>query len=196
MKRSIVGALLLSAGMAAHAEGVYVGASVGSTDFENNDIVALTANLDSKDTGVKFLVGFEVAPAVNIELSYVDPGETSLSGGAGDTFILDGDAYVFLADGKLAASGNAFTVSGIYSFEAANSPLSFFGRLGVAMWEADYSISSTAGSASFSDDGSDLYYGFGLQYEVSQAVSIRAEYEMYDMEGDVDMLGVGIVIDL
>ena len=47
--------------------------------------------------------------------------------------------------------------------------------------------------AVFGDDGTDVVYGLGAAYNITQNLSVRGEWERYDFDGDdVDLLSVGL----
>jgi opacity protein-like surface antigen len=61
------------------------------------------------------------------------------------------------------------------------------------MWEAE--ASDTTGGAPFSEkaDGTDLSFGLGVSYSFTRNLSVRAEWERFDVDADVDLLSVGLV---
>jgi OmpA-OmpF porin, OOP family len=66
-----------------------------------------------------------------------------------------------------------------------NNNFSLIGKLGFAMWEVE-AFGEKA-------DGTDLTYAVGVQYDVSRNLGIRAQWQRYDVEGDADLLSVGLV---
>ena len=80
----------------------------------------------------------------------------------------------------------AWELSGIYSFPLGNK-FSIFGRLGFAMWDAD------AGAAG-SDDGTDLLFGAGVQYDLTNKLGIRGQWTRYDVaDEDADLFSIGLI---
>jgi len=55
----------------------------------------------------------------------------------------------------------------------------------VINWDAD----STFNATSSSDSGSDPAYGVGARFAIG-SFAVRAEYEVYDLDADVDMVSV------
>jgi OOP family OmpA-OmpF porin len=78
----------------------------------------------------------------------------------------------------------AWELVGIGSFPLANR-FSVFGKLGFAMWEAEFPGGD--------DDGTDLTYGIGLQYDVSRNLGLRAQWQRYDVDADADLLSIGLI---
>ena len=80
----------------------------------------------------------------------------------------------------------AFELVGIGKFPVANS-FSVFGKLGLAMWDAE--IDGVG-----SDDGTDLTYGVGVQYDLTSRLGIRGQLQWYDVdEADADVISVGVI---
>jgi OOP family OmpA-OmpF porin len=77
-------------------------------------------------------------------------------------------------------------VVGVGSFPLGNK-FSLFGKLGIAMWEVD------AGPFG-SEDGNDLTYAIGLQYDISRNLALRGQWQSYDTDPEeVDVLTIGFI---
>lgn len=145
----------------AYAEGWYAGAGVGQAEYEG---------LSDKPTSMKLFLGYSFNPNAAVEFAYVDSGEATE-----DTF---------LGDFKASADGVEVSVVGLLP---VNSAVSFLGRLGLFNWDAEFEL----GGASASDSGTDLTYGLGVQFDISKAVALRGEYQVYDVDGDdIDNIGI------
>lgn len=93
-------------------------------------------------------------------------------------------AYGMLYD-KGGVEITAWELSGIYSFPLGNK-FSVFGRLGFAMWDAE------GGGAS--DDGTDLLFGAGVQYDFTPKLGIRGQWTRYDVaDEDADLFSIGVI---
>jgi OOP family OmpA-OmpF porin len=57
------------------------------------------------------------------------------------------------------------------------------------MWEAE----ASAFGLTFKDDGTDLTFGAGVQYDVSRNLGLRAQWQRYDVDSDADLLSIGLV---
>lgn len=172
-KTKLAGAILLTLGMTGTAlaqSGFYAGGSVGQATIDACDGVT---NCDDEDTSWKIFGGWQLNPNVAFEAGWVDFGEVSGS--------IGGSAVSAQVDGwTLAAKG----------ILPLNDQFSLFGKLGMISWDA-----KGGGAASgVNDDGTDLLYGLGAQYMVTDRVGIVGEWEWYDIDNDVDLLSVGVMI--
>lgn len=69
-------------------------------------------------------------------------------------------------------------------------------NIGVYLWDAEFSAHSPVlGGSSFSEDGNDLSFGFGLNLILSGQTTLVVAYDQYEaVEGDVNLLNAGIKI--
>ena len=149
-----------TAAVAGADSGFYIGAGVGDASVKD-------ADFDASDSAYKILGGYNIGfiPLVDfaVEASYVDFGNPSTSAG------------------NVEISGlNAFGLAGL-SF----GPFGIFAKAGAISWNSD----STFGSLSDSDSGTDPAYGVGARFAIG-SFAVRAEYEVYDLEADLDMVSV------
>jgi len=172
----------------------YIGGSIGQTDFDSGVTnLTGTAKMDEEDTGYTFFVGLKATDNVAFEVSYADFGEFSLSGNNGDNFTIAGEAWAFTANNvniAMESSGFTFSVLGSLPVHERIAP---FARLGVNIWEMKAASDSTT-AGSLEDDGTDIYYGGGIDFEVIKSISIRTEYSQYLFDDDdLSMLSVGLI---
>lgn len=183
------------AASSAHAQGDwYAGAGFGSTSTDTG-ITAGTATLDEDDSGFKLFAGKKLNNNISIEGVYADMGEATLTGDNGDTFTIGNTIYQFIVNnGELAVEGSVIGASAVYSHNL-NDAFSIHGKLGMAFWEVDATVTGSGiNSSTSSDDGFDLFYGVGVDYRINDGWSVRADYEIYNIEeGDADMLSASIV---
>jgi len=149
-----------SAAVAGADSGFYIGAGVGDASVKDTDF-------DASDSAYKLFGGYNIGfiPLVDfaVEASYVDFGKPSTS------------------TESVEISGlNAFGLAGL-SF----GPFGIFAKAGAISWDSD----STSGSVSSSDSGTDPAYGVGARLAIG-SFSVRAEYEVYDLKSDLDMISV------
>jgi len=146
-----------SAAVAGADSGFYIGAGVGDASVKDSDF-------DESDSAYKLFGGYNIGfiPLVDfaVEASYVDFGKPSTSAGSVEVTGL-----------------NAFGLAGL-SF----GPFGVFAKAGVISWDSD----STFGTVSGSNSGSDPAYGVGARFAIG-SFSVRAEYEAYDLDSDVDI---------
>lgn len=162
-------AMSFSAAIAA-ADG-YIGASIGSAGVDDPQ-----GGVDDSDTGFKLFGGYRFNENWAVEGFYADFGAP------------EGTPFGIPASTEITGYGaqivGAFPVS---------DQVELFGKLGFISWDEDF---SAFGMVTNSDDGEDLTYGIGVTFNVSEQVSIRGEWEFYDIADefgdiDVDLLSVG-----
>lgn len=151
-----------------------IGASIGSakTAFDDPTITAF----DATDFGWKVFGNLMLTDNLGFEASYLDLG-TPDDDILGTIVKVDSSAF------------DAFVVGAIPMTDFFD----LFAKVGLVAWDTDITV---AGFPSFSDDGTDLAYGIGAAFNVSNNLSIRGEWEVFDIEDvdDVWMLSVGISI--
>ena len=159
-------ALVLSASASAADNGFYLGGSIGQT---NVDIDRDLASIDENDTAYKIIAGFRPLDWLGVEASYVNFGEPKQGGQKVDS------------DGVTAFVVGFFPVG----------PVDLFAKAGLI--NADTTVVTRAGSEVFSEDGTELAYGAGVQFRFL-SLSVRAEYERFDVENvdDLNMFSVGV----
>ena len=164
----ILGLILAGAGMAAQAAGPgqgYVSLYVGQSEADD---------VDEDDTSYRIGGGYRVNQNFAVEGFYIDYGEAEDSFGGID-FSSEADAFQFQAVGLF----------------PVNPTVELYGKLGLAIWDLETCIGTLCGD----DDGTDLVYGLGAAFNVTQAVAIRAEYEIVEFDDvDIDTIMVGVDI--
>ena len=100
------------------SEEAYIG-----IDYLNNEIDTGITNIDStldeKDSGYSIYAGLPMSDTMDIEVSYNDFGEASLSGVSGNQFSLDGTTYEFNATATLAVKASSIGVAAKQKVEDA-----------------------------------------------------------------------------
>jgi OOP family OmpA-OmpF porin len=151
--------------------GLYVGGSLGMTDA-NGFCAGATGACDDSDTGWKIFGGYEFNENLAVEGGYTSLGDMS-NMGAGSRSDISG--FNVAAVGKL----------------PINEQIGVFGKAGLFRWSAD---NTTDGDRS----GTDLMYGVGAEYKMTDNISVRGEWEKFlDIEtsattnSDVSMFSAG-----
>ena len=165
-------AILLTAGLicasaaSAADNGVYFGASIGQANAEVDQ--GLT-QIDGDDTGFKFIVGVRPLDWLAVEASYVDFGQVD--------------------DGVLSAESDG--ISAFVVGLATIGPVDIFAKGGLINFDTE--IAAQGLGAIRSDDGTDMAYGAGVQFQFL-SLGVRAEYEVFDVDGvdDLNMLSIGV----
>lgn len=153
--------------------GIYVGASVGSSQLDYDDELADIGEVefDDDDAGYKIFAGYNLGliPLVDlaVEGAYVDFGNFSGKvGGAGGR--------------DLDVTG--WTGAGLAGFKLG--PIGLFGKAGAINWDSDADVIGNR-------DGTDPFYGVGARLTLF-SFQVRAEYERYDLDDfDIDYFSVG-----
>ena len=171
------------------SEGMYIG-----IDYLNNEIDSgitnISSTLDEKDNGYSLYAGMPISDTMDIEVSYNDFGESSLSGVSGNQFIYEGTTYEFNATATLAVKASSMGVGVKQKYELSEGVM-LYGKLGVHQWDSELSIASTTATANADEDGTDVFYGVGLEVNLAKLKG-RVGYSMYDLDGEeVDSINVG-----
>ena len=183
-------ALFLLCFQSVKAEEFYVGIDYLQNTYDTG-IENISANLDEEDDGYSLYAGWPINENLDIEASYQDFGEASLSGVNGNTFKYGGTTYQFNATATLAASAASFGFAAKPKFEISDGVM-LYGKLGVHSWDAKLSITSTTVSASADDSGTDVFFGGGIQVSLEN-LNGRVGFTKFDLDGDyVDSFNVGI----
>ncbi|SFL91522.1 outer membrane beta-barrel protein [Marinobacter zhejiangensis] len=169
--------LLMSGAVFAGSDsGLYVGASVGSSqlDYSDNDPDLGEVDFDDDDAGYKIFAGYNLGfvPLVDVavEGAYVDFGEF-------------GGKINNVGGNDLEVTG--WTLAGLAGVNLG--PVGLFAKVGAIDWDGD--IDGSVGSGS--DDGTDPLYGIGAKFQL-MSFQVRAEYELFDLdEVDIDYFSVG-----
>lgn len=171
--------LLLGAGLMvpgfAWAQQGFVGVGVGSSSLADDNDAMPGANVDDSDTGWKLFGGYSFNEFLGVEIAYVDFGEFGA------------------ATGNWEASTIAVSALGTWPL---GSQFSLLGKLGVHRWDAERRLGVTSGD----DNGTDVLYGIGLQYDFTDRINGRFEWERFASvgepavtgESDLDLLSVSV----
>lgn len=180
MFRSLVAVLFLSVlGLIApfsHAAepGFYLGGSIGQTSA---DICDGLSGCDDEDTGFKIFGGYSFNKNFAIEGGYFNPGESRVSG----------------PGGFLSIEGSSIFVDAV-GIIPLNEKFSLLGKIGLQRWEAEAKGVVLGAPVSESDDGTDLKFGLGAQFDITQNFGARVEWERFDFDDtDIDFLSVGVL---
>jgi hypothetical protein len=173
------------------SEEMYIG-----IDYLNNEIDTGVTNIDStldeKDSGYSIYAGLPMSDTMDIEVSYNDFGEASLSGLDGQTFSYEGTTYEWLVDASLKIKATSVGVAAKQKLELSEGVM-LYGKLGIHKWDSELNIASTDSTLNADTDGTDVFYGAGLEVSLA-SLKGRIGYSLYDMDGeDVTSLNVGFI---
>ncbi|MCF7979412.1 MAG: outer membrane beta-barrel protein [Chromatiaceae bacterium] len=187
---------LAAAGPAAWADattpGFYLGAAVGKAyaDLNKGDVTGPLIDVgfpvtgsseDDDDTGWKVLGGYQVNRYFGIEASWVVLGDYSINANLGGANPGQVKSELDL--------GGAFNL-GVTAGYPFTDRLSAFAKLGAVFWDADAKSTANlaSGSAAAKDDanGSDLSFGLGVAYYLTDHIAVRGDWDRYQIGGDAD----------
>lgn len=174
----------VTATSSAWAVGGFAGASYGKSDVDRSITEGLITSgpVDGKDSGLKVFVGMQFNRNLGLEFAVVDLGELTYSG----TF--NGSP---VSNGKVEASG--FNVAAVGTIPLSPQ-LSVFGKAGLFSWEADATDTTSGVPFSGTEDGTDISLGVGLEFDFTNVVGARMEWERFDVDNaDASLLSVGVV---
>lgn len=165
--------------------GWYVGGSIGqmTADDACAGLTGAGVSCDDEDTTWKIFGGYKINRNFAAELGYSDLGEVSARG----------------PGGTATAEATAWELVGVGMLPLADR-FSAYGKLGVYRGEVDGRVNTVLLNASADESNTDLTFGLGLKYDVSQAVAIRGEWQRYgDIggnstgEADLDVISIGVM---
>lgn len=175
-KTSLSLAILLAttmAGSAAHAadQGLFaeVGAGLSTIDVPSFNVPGVS--VDDEDVFFSIGGGYNFNKMFAVEAGYTDLGEVSISNIFGDYATISADGWYF---------GPRLTVE-------LSPQIEGYARIGMLAWES--TLTSNVGFSG-TDDGTDIYFGIGAAFKVSNQLSLGADWTRYTMESDGDDVDV------
>ena len=166
----------------------YVGAEYNKNKIDTG-ISNISSRLDEEDNGYSIFFGSSIDKNFDVEVSYNNFGETSLSGVTGNQFRYGGTLYEFTSAGTLTAEATSFGIA-VKPKLNINKNFDLVATLGAHRWESDLTASSSSGKASATEDGIDLFYGVGLKGNFD-TFSVGLNYNIYKLD-DEDVTSMGI----
>jgi hypothetical protein len=168
----------------------YVGAEYAKNKIDTG-ISNVSSKLDEKDNGYSIFIGSSMNKDFDVEVSYNNFGEASLSGVTGDEFRYDGTTYVFTDTGTIKAEATSFGIA-VKPKLNVNKNFDLVATLGAHRWESDLTASSASGKDSTTEDGIDLFYGVGLKANFD-TISVGLNYNIYKLDSeDVKSMGIRV----
>ena len=148
----------------------YIGIGFGSVDYDADSVSSF-----DDPAGFELLVGKEIDRNLSFELSYIDFGTAD-----------DGVAPVWHLEGSSITAGALIRAK-------AGQTADVFLKVGMHSWDLD--LTEDGVGIIGTDDGTDIFYGFGVSVKASSNIGIGARYNVYDFDGnDVSMLSVNAML--
>lgn len=202
---AVLGAVSSSGAMAQsmyELNGPYIGGNIGRTkaDFDNGSInrtlagqglTVTSTTADNRDTGYKLFGGYQFNRNFAVEGGYFDLGSSSYRFNTAPAGSFSGETRV---------RGLNLDLVGILP---VTDRFSVFGRVGAAYAQTRANFTSTgavaANRSATRNNDTNLKVGLGMQYAITEALSLRAELERYRINdpvrnrGHIDMASLGLV---
>lgn len=174
-------------------------------------IGTISSSSDNEDTAWKLFVGYQLGANFAVEAAYLDLGTTSAkSQFTGDFYDL-GMNYV--GSGSLSTKVEGETEMLTLDGVAMLSPtqwLDLFGKAGLYYAESELTASvtladsfdSVTGRDSVEDNNTGVHFGVGANFNITDNVVIRAEWERFadveveDAESDIDLISLSAIYKL
>ena len=177
MKRTLLAAMLLSVALPSMAESnAYASLLLGNTNQDESQLRSDGSfAFEDDDVSIGLRFGYHFGEYIAAEIGYIDYGqvESNITDAVTTDVINDRfDTY-------------AITIGAKFNFTIEQIGLSFNARVGAAQWNYrdDFTRTVSAPLAqTTSDDGTDVYYGIGMEYDVSETVTIGVEYHQLNLE--------------
>lgn len=155
-------------------------------------VIASQFNVEDARVGWKFNVGFDLTRNFAIKAGYMDLNEATSDT---STAIADPAIFGHQANKSLTTTAEGFSLGSVYRYNVTDA-LGFTGSVGVFNWESNLEAQSlTGGSQALGDQtgGTDIYFGLGGGYKLTEEVSLSIEWEHYKLnDEDTDMLSIGV----
>ncbi len=183
MKKILTGLVTLAITFQATAEtGFYGGLSLGSTDNQSKGSASgtsfgeefiYTSKLSGNSTSYSIRGGYQFHENFSVELGHYEYGKVTYD------YVDDFDDSI---KDKVDTHSNNLGVKGIWPITEL---LTLNASIGIAKWVFD--VNSTDSSLpgevdKFSEDGTDMYYGAGVEYHINNSLSIGLEYSSLSMK--------------
>ena len=179
----IVTAIFLLGASQAQADGndIYVGASLGNNSFDFAGEPGFT--VEDSSSAFKLFAGYNITKNIAVEFQYADLGKYDVSA------TISGIAI----NGDIDVSNTS--LSGVYKWNTEGK-FSPFAKLGYGRTKAELTASAAGVTANSDTSESGVVAGFGAEYNVTDTIAIRGEWERIDAgEDNADLLSVGAVFN-
>jgi len=162
--------------------GWYIGAAYGMTSIEVDMTGITNPTKDESDSGFKIYGGFQFNKHLGAEIGYVDGGKATFGGSIPSLGIGP-------FTGDLSVTAITFAAVGTLPL---NESFALFGKIGLASWDAEASVSFAGAAGSVDDSGTDAFFGVGARYNLNKNWGLVLEYETYDTDPSVSMTSFGV----
>jgi len=182
----------------AHAEdtnySTYINSAVGmvsgstsasrlSNDLAENGISVTAMNIDDSRNGWKLNLGVELTEQIALEVGYLDLGTVDITLTAE---VADSGLFSNQVENIHPSSADGFTLSGVYRYYF-NSNFTLFGLVGLFAWRGEFDTYTTESGERMGSDNTgrtDLYYGVGGGYNITDKLTLVFEGEYFKLDNE------------
>ncbi|MCJ8268080.1 MAG: porin family protein [Psychrosphaera sp.] len=162
------------------------------TELTSTGVNVTNISVDDSRIGWKLNVGFDITRNVAIEAGYMDLNDVSVEMNA---VVSDPELFFNNAQKIHPNSADGFTLGSVYRYNITDN-IGLTGSVGLFNWEGDFSTQSLNTNQTIGNDGTkgtDLYFGVGGGYQLSQDVTLSIEWEQYQLDNDkAEMWSIGL----
>ena len=156
--------------------------SLTERELSTNDILNYKKGGSVRENSVSLFGGYRTTENFSLQLEYQD----DLSFGIDDMFA--GSSLWFPETGEQDFESNGLFLSGISSYPINDHGVLYM-KGGLFNWEVDSNYYENSSDYLGQARGTDVFYGFGANYDLNARFGVSAEWERYQMEkSDIDYL--------
>lgn len=167
----------------------YLDFNVGMATHDTGVSSVSGTTLDQSDLGFQLNLGKRMSKNWALEGMYYDMGTASITGSVNDTFTMDGTTYVWTSAGTVTASVTGFG-GAFVGYLPTDEWLEMYGKIGGHIWNQTGSVTfldnNTGFSSQFFDDGFDLYFGVGIDANITSNIKANIGYDMINFTDEID----------
>jgi OOP family OmpA-OmpF porin len=167
--------------------GAYAGLSIGQTKGTCTGTAA-GASCDDSDMAWKIFGGYQFMRFLGAEIAYTDLGKVKSSASA--------TAFGLTASSSAETKLNAWEIVAVGSYPIGTSGFAPYAKLGFYRGEAKTSSSTSVTglptvSTSSKETQNDFTGGLGVRYDITRNFAVRAEWQRYNGDADLDVYSIG-----
>lgn len=181
---ALTGLVLAAPLVQAADNGFYLGAGAVQSEYGlANPGAALP--FDDSTSGYKLIVGWRPLDSFGVEATYMDHGDATVPSGI--------VCIQFITVPCPSSMGLTAETMSAFAVGYLDLPLvDLFAKVGVSSWKFDgHSIGGFTPAFRFSEDGSDLAYGAGVQVRFG-SLGARLEYERFEIVKDQSLDAISL----
>lgn len=166
----------------AHANGPYLLASAGQSDFTSELSVEGGSPLNKAQDADLFTsigFGYSLTPNFALEIAYSNFGE------------IEDDIWEDFVD--LSTKVESFSAAAKFRAPLSNN-FSLTAKVGVEQWHAEFEWDSASDQFELDDEGTDTFFGIGAELMLNKQLSLVAQYEVHKISATDTAQPVGFDI--